>query len=241
MTRSEAIDKICLALDVPDAPRAQELVRTLQGHVGLFKIGLELFAAEGHAFVRTLVDQGTPVFLDLKFHDIPNTVAHVSKVVTGWGVRMFNLHASGGLEMMRSASEAAAETADQKHIARPAVIAVTVLTSFDEAMYRQTTGTQQPVHWHVGHLAQLTQRAGLAGVVASPHELQTVQQACGQDFLTVIPGIRTVQDQHGDQRRVMGPKEAVAMGAHVIVVGRPIREAPDPVQAVEAIIASLTS
>jgi orotidine-5'-phosphate decarboxylase len=239
MTRSEAVAKLCVALDFPDAQSALELARELRNYVGLFKVGSELFTASGPAIVQSLTEAGANVFLDLKFNDIPNTVAGVSKVATGMGVKMFNVHASGGPEMLRTAAQSSRETAESLGVERPLLIAVTVLTSFDDELLHHTMGTNRPVSLQVQHLAKMAQDAGLDGVVASPLEIESIRAACGTSFLTVIPGVRTKVDAHGDQRRVMTPQRAIEAGADFLVIGRPITAARDPLSAVKTILAEM--
>ena len=208
----------------------------LRGVAGGFKIGKRLFTAEGPAVVRALVDQGARVFLDLKYHDIPNTVAAAAAEATTLGVWMLNVHASGGSRMMRAAGEAAREAAAARGSEAPLVIAVTVLTSMDEAALRET-GVEAPVLDHVVTLAALAQAAGLDGVVASPQETALIRTRCGPGFAIVTPGVRggAALAAKDDQERTMGPAEAIAAGASYLVVGRPIIGADDPRAAAERI------
>jgi orotidine-5'-phosphate decarboxylase len=234
------VHRLIVALDVDSAAKARQLADTLRGSVGAFKIGSRLFTAEGPAFVRELTSRGDRVFLDLKFHDIPNTVAGAVDAATRFGVWMLNVHAAGGRDMMRAARDAADAASAQAGVGRPIVIAVTVLTSLSAEALRETGVPREPLH-QVGHLARLTQAAGLDGVVASPLETSAVREACGQDFAIVTPGIRGPQDARGDQTRTLSPREAVAAGASYLVVGRPIIGAPDPRRAAEEIVRDLTS
>jgi orotidine-5'-phosphate decarboxylase len=207
---------------------------------GGFKVGSRLFTLEGPTLVRQLTDDGTRVFLDLKFHDIPNTVAQAVEAAVHTGAWMVNVHAAGGVPMMQSAARAARDAA--QHLGRPVplVIGVTVLTSMDDATLRES-GVERPLLAQVVALARMAQAAGLQGVVASPRETASIRTACGEAFTIVTPGIRGASagtDRH-DQSRTMGPKEAVQAGASYIVVGRPIVGAPDPRTAAEAIVEEL--
>lgn len=229
-----------MALDVETGARALELVSQLRGVAGAFKIGSRLFTLEGPALVRTIVDAGSRVFLDLKFHDIPNTVAQGVESAVHSGAWMINVHASGGTAMMRAAAEAGRNTAARLNQPDPVLIAVTVLTSMDAETLREI-GVTRPMEEQVIALARMTQAAGLDGVVASPHETAAIRAACGGDFVIVTPGIRgaSAGSERNDQSRTMGPGEAVRAGASHIVVGRPIIAATDPRQAAESIAAEI--
>jgi len=235
-------DKILVALDVESGAGALKLADTLRGSVGGFKIGSRLFTSEGPAIVRTLTSRGDRVFLDLKFHDIPNTVATAVSAATQLGVWMLNVHATGGIPMMRAAREAAHETAAKQGLTPPLVIAVTVLTSMNPAVLRET-GVVIDLMDQVLRLAELAREAGLDGVVASPRETPAIRSRCGRDFAIVTPGIRggAAGADKNDQERTMTPAEAVAAGASYLVVGRPIIAAKDPKQAADAIAGSLVS
>ncbi len=230
---------LIVALDVDSVAKARQVADTLRGSVGAFKVGSRLFTAEGPAFVRELTSRGDRVFLDLKFHDIPHTVAGAVDAATRLGVWMVDVHAAGGSDMMRAAREAADAASAQAGVARPLVIAVTVLTSLSAAALGETGIPREPIE-QVRHLAQLAHAAGLDGVVASPQEAGAVREACGKTFVIVTPGIRGPQDARGDQTRTLSPREAVAAGASYIVVGRPIIGAPDPRRAAEDIARDLT-
>ncbi len=233
-------DRVLVALDVETGDEALRLADTLRGSVGGFKIGSRLFTAEGPSIVRALTERGDRVFLDLKFHDIPNTVATAVAAATGLGVWMLNVHASGGTAMMRAARTAAHETAAKHNVPPPLVIAVTVLTSMNQAALRET-GVAIDLLDQVLRLAEMTHEAGLDGVVASPRETSAIRARCGNGFAIVTPGIRggASSPAKDDQERTMSPAEAIAAGASYLVVGRPIIAAPDPKQAAEAISSSL--
>jgi orotidine-5'-phosphate decarboxylase len=231
------VNRILVALDLDDAKKAIALAETLRGAVAGYKIGKQLFTAEGPAIVRRLADRGDRVFLDLKFHDIPNTVAGAVRSAVASGAWMVTVHASGGTAMLRAAADAARQASVQEGRARPLVIGVTVLTSLDEAALREA-GVRDGVTAQVVRLSRLAQAAGLDGVVASPQEIAVIRQACGPDFVIVTPGVRPAgQAGHDDQARTQTPAEAVAAGATWLVVGRPITAAPNPRRAAEAIAA----
>lgn len=234
------MDKLLVALDVETGVRALELVADLRPVAGGFKVGSRLFTLEGPALVRKIVDSGARVFLDLKFHDIPNTVAQAVDSAVQSGAWMINVHASGGIPMMRAAADAGRNAAARLNRPAPLLIAVTVLTSMDDGTLCEV-GVQRPLAEHVIALARMTQEAGLDGVVASPQETAAIRAACGHGFLIVTPGIRgaSAGTERNDQARTMGPAEAVAAGASYIVVGRPIIAATDPRQAAESIAAEL--
>lgn len=235
------MDKLLVALDVESGERAMQLVTTLRGVAGGFKIGNRLFTTEGPALVRRIVDAGSRVFLDLKYHDIPNTVEQAVDAAVATGAWMINVHASGGTAMMQAAARAARETSTRLGRPAPVMIGVTVLTSMDQQALR-AIGVERPVLDQVIALARLTQQAGLQGVVASAQETAAIRQACGPNFQIVTPGIRgaSAGTERNDQSRTMGPAEAVRAGASYIVVGRPIIGAPDPRAAAEAIVDELT-
>jgi orotidine-5'-phosphate decarboxylase len=235
------VDQLLIALDVQNGVEALSLADRLRDVAGGFKIGSRLFTTEGPDFVRTLIRSGNRVFLDLKFHDIPNTVATAVAAATSLGVWMVNVHAAGGLRMMQAAREAAQETAAAERRSPPLVIGVTVLTSMNEGMLAQT-GVQSPVLDQVARLADLAQAAGLDGVVASPLETSLLRKRCGPDFTIVTPGIRgggATAAGTDDQARTMSAAEAIAAGASYIVVGRPIIAAPNARKAAEQISSGL--
>jgi len=237
MNQTEAIAKLCVALDVPDSKTALDLAATLQGHVGFVKVGLELYCAEGPTIVTALAKLGVKIFLDLKFHDIPNTVAAVSRVVASLGVDILNLHASGGPEMMKACLDAVTDAAAKARVPRPRLIAVTVLTSIDDAGFRHLSQNDNvTVRQQVSHLARMALASGLDGVVASPQEIEAIRSVCGPEFLIVTPGVRSVGGLVGDQKRVATPFGAITAGADILVIGRPITAAKDPLEAAKAIL-----
>ena len=234
------MDKLLIALDVETGERAIHLVDALRGLAGGFKIGNRLFTSEGPSLVRRIVDAGSRVFLDLKYHDIPNTVEQAVEAAVGTGAWMINVHASGGVAMMQAAARAAREMSARLGRPAPVMIGVTVLTSLDQEALR-AIGVERPVREQVIALARLTRQAGLQGVVASAQETAAIRQACGQEFQIVTPGIRgaSAGEDRNDQSRTMGPAEAIRAGASYIVVGRPVIAAPDPRAAAAAIVEEL--
>ena len=234
-------DKIIVALDVSTAGEALSIVNELKGSVGAFKVGLQLFTSAGPDFVRKLVHVGSRVFFDLKYHDIPNTVAKASVEAARLGVWMFNVHASGGSEMMRQASNEVDEACEREGIDRPLIIAVTVLTSSSSGTLSEV-GVQNETQTQVLKLAELTAKCGLDGVVASPLEIERIRTRIASDkFVIVTPGIRPASATKDDQKRVMTPAEAVHVGADHLVIGRPITGAPDRLRAVEKILEEITA
>lgn len=224
-----------MALDVPTLEEAEDLVSRLSPQVGLFKIGLQLYSNCGPKAVEMVQRWGAKVFLDLKLHDIPHTVAEASRVITGLGVSMFTLHVAGGLSMLRAATQAAREEALTRGLPSPLLLGVTLLTSLQvEDVRRIGLGTS--VLGVVQRWAILAREAGLDGVVASPREVRVLRLALGPEFVLVCPGIRSAWTGLGDQRRTMTPREAARVGVDYLVVGRPIIEASDPVQATARIL-----
>jgi len=230
---------IIVALDVPDAERALALVQQVSGVVGAFKIGSELFTSAGPDIVRRLRAQRAAVFLDLKFHDIPNTVAKAVAAATRLGVQMLTVHASGGLEMMHAAEASAQETAASLGLEPPLVLGVTVLTSMD-ATELGAVGLAPNPGKQVERLAGLAARAGLRGLVCSPLELALLRQVLPAEFQLVTPGVRGPEDAAGDQKRTLSAPEAMAAGASWLVIGRPIYAAPEPRAAAQRILQSLS-
>jgi orotidine-5'-phosphate decarboxylase len=230
------MDQLLVALDVDTVAEARALADRLRGVVGGFKIGSRMFTSAGPSFVEELVSRGDRVFLDLKFHDIPNTVAGAIAAATRLGVWMVNVHASGGGAMMRAARAAADEEANRRSRPAPLVIAVTMLTSLDQQALAEI-GLAAPVLDQVERLAALAEASGLDGVVASAQEIAIIRRRCRRQFAVVTPGIRGVGDARGDQSRTMSAADALAAGASYLVVGRPIIAAADPRGAAERIAA----
>jgi len=236
------VNRLLIALDVDDRRRALALADQLRGLAGGYKIGSRLFTSEGPPAVRALAARGDRVFLDLKFHDIPSTVAGAVTAATEMGVWMLNVHASGGDAMMRAARDAAAEAAARRAMPRPLVIAVTVLTSLSAGALAAIGLEGVEPQAQVERLATLALRAGLDGVVASPQETALVRRACGPSFVIVTPGIRgggATTTGPDDQQRTLSPAGAIAAGADYLVVGRPILAAPDPREAAARIAAEI--
>ena len=234
--RPTAKDKLILALDVDSAERALELCDQLRDAVGMFKVGSQLFTAAGPDLVRQIVSRGAQVFLDLKFHDIPNTVAAAGVEATRLGVSIFNVHAAGGAEMMRQTAEMINDTAEREGLAKPKVIAVTLLTSLDTNDLNKI-GCLEESSSVVRKLSRLAADSGLDGVVASPQEIGIVrEEVANPNFLIITPGIRAVSSAADDQRRVMTAAKAITDGADYIVVGRPILNADDRVRAAWSIV-----
>lgn len=229
-------DKICLALDVDNLKKARELVEQLHDYVGVFKVGKELFTSVGPEIVKEINNLGGKVFLDLKYHDIPNTAAKAGEAATQLGVFMFNVHASGGLTMMEAVAESVRNKASALGVQRPLILAVTVLTSIDRDMMNQELNVSGDVEKQVVHLALLAQKAGLDGVVCSPKEIKAIRKACGRDFVIVTPGVRPAWSTTDDQKRITTPRQAIDDGADFLVIGRPIKDANDRVGAAKKIL-----
>lgn len=230
-------EKIIVALDVETANEAREIINELRGEVGAFKIGLQLYTAAGASFVREAVAAGDKIFLDVKFHDIPNTVSKAAVEAARLGVWMFNIHAVGGAEMMRRTVEAVGEFCAAENRKKPKIIAVTVLTSADQTTLREV-GIEAQTDAQVLKLARLTAAAGLDGVVASPLEVDLIRRNVeNKDFLIVTPGIRNGNPETSDdQKRVRTAKDALAAGANYLVIGRPVVRAKDRIAAVRQIL-----
>lgn len=244
-----ARQKVILALDFPTLDSAFQLAQTLSNFVGLLKINIHLFTAEGPSAVAKLNSLGPGIFLDLKFHDIPNTVkGAVASAVALPGVQLLDLHALGGLEMMRAAAKARDEAKAAAGSAVPKLLAITILTSMDNTALRGV-GIAGPASKRVVQLARLAQKAGMDGVVASPQEIRSIRRACGKNFLIVVPGIRPAtaggpagrKSKKDDQARVATPQEAIRAGADYLVIGRPITGASDPAAAARAILEEISS
>ena len=236
MTPEEARNKIIFALDVHGLDDVDRWAEALAGKVGMFKVGKELFTSCGPAAVKAVQRHGGQVFLDLKYHDIPNTVASAMLEAARLGVQLANLHALGGAEMMETA--VAAVQKEFNAAERPRLLAVTILTSSTALTLRQV-GIEHSVQDMVVRLARLAKASGMDGVVASPLEIGLIREACGPDFLIVTPGVRPTFATADDQKRIMTPAEAVSSGADYLVIGRPIAKAADPVLAAECIAAEI--
>ena len=227
-------DKVIIALDVNTLKEEEKLLDMLSPHVQVFKVGMELFYSCGTKAIDLVKKYDKDIFLDLKFHDISNTVYAASKAAVKFGAYMFNVHASGGLEMMKKAVEGAEEESEKLGISRPKILGVTVLTSIDSEALKKTGINKSPEE-QVLNLARLAKDAGLDGVVASPEEISAIRKAMGKDFLIVTPGVRPEGSDAGDQKRVATPKEAFQRGADYIVIGRPVTKAKDPIKVLESI------
>ena len=228
-------EKLILALDVSEHNHALELIERFKDHVGIFKVGPELFLSSGPKIIEDINKKGKKVFLDLKFHDIPNTVSRAATFATRLGVFMFNLHASGGFEMMRKCRDSVVDVCLRENLNRPKILGVTVLTSISKEALLNELGIQYTLRTHVRHLSALTLRAGLDGVIASAMEAALIRNHCGRGFLIVTPGIRPSWTPPDDQKRTMTPKEALREGADYLVIGRGILQHSDPLKAVELI------
>ncbi len=236
--RPEPAERLIVAVDVETLSEAAALLDPLVGVLGACKIGSQLFTAAGPAAVETARKRGFKVFLDLKFHDIPSTVAGAVREATRLGVFMLNVHGSGGLAMMRAAADGAAGAASEFGVTRPICLGVTVLTSLDAPALEREVGARRGLAAHVLHLATLAREAGLDGCVASPQEVRPLRQALGPGWVIVSPGIRPATTAD-DQARVATPAAAARAGADYLVVGRPITQAPDPTVAAQAILEEL--
>ncbi len=230
--------RLIFALDVPTEREALDLVDLLRDEVGLFKVGKQLFVHAGPEIVKEIRRRQADIFLDLKFHDIPRTVAKAAVEATKLGVAMLDVHATGSTEMMRLTSAEVAKAARANRIKRPKVLAITVLTSLDKRDLAEV-GVRSSVDNQVARLAKLARSSGMDGVVASPHEVARIRRECGSRFIIVTPGVRPASADIEDQKRVMTPEQAIREGSKYLVVGSPIRNAADPVQAARDIVASM--
>jgi orotidine-5'-phosphate decarboxylase len=230
--------RLIFALDVASVQEALELVDLLRDEVGMFKVGKQLFLHAGPEIIRQIKARGAEVFLDLKFHDIPRTVAKASAEATRLGVRLLDLHASGSVAMMKQTIAEVNKVSRTEHLVRPKLLAVTVLTSLNQDDMKHI-GVRSGVESQVVRLARLAREAGMDGVVASPHEVARIRRECGRRFLIVTPGIRPPKGPLDDQKRVMTPEAAIRAGANYLVVGSPIRDAADPAAAARAIVEAM--
>ena len=235
-----ADDRLIVALDVSTMDAMKSIVSSLGDSVSFYKVGMELFYAEGDQTVRYLQEHGKHVFLDLKLHDIPNTVAHGVSSLTRLGANLITIHGQGGPIMMKAAAEAARESAEKLGIERPKLLAITVLTSFDDESWT-SIGGQLPIADQVIRLAKLAKESGMDGVVCSALEAKMIRDACGPDFLIVTPGIRPFFAATNDQKRIATPSSALQDGASRLVIGRPITQAEHPQEAVRLIIEEMES
>lgn len=233
-------DRIFCALDTVDVAKAVDLATNLIGVVGGVKLGLEFYCSNGADGFKAVAETGMPIFLDLKFHDIPNTVAGAIRAVAPLAPKILTIHTQGGPEMMRRAAETAAEEAAKHGVDKPWVTGVTILTSMDDSDL-SAIGVEDVVADQVARLAALGATSGLDGMVCSPKEIRLARAATNPDFRLVVPGIRPVGSAAGDQKRVMTPTDAVTAGADVLVIGRPITQAVNPRAAAEAIAASINA
>jgi orotidine-5'-phosphate decarboxylase len=240
ISSSNPKDKLIFALDAAGYKEALSWIDLLSGHVGMFKVGKELFTSVGPKIVETIKQKGGRVFLDLKFHDIPNTVARAAEAAVALNVDMFNVHAAGGSRMIRETVDAVAACAGKRGVKSPVVLAVTVLTSLNDSDLLEI-GFEKTTNDLVMHLAKMAYMAGASGVVASPRDIAAVRRDYGEDFVIVTPGIRSADEPvKDDQKRTLSAFEAIRAGADYIVVGRPIRNAPDPLTACRRIVDEIT-
>ena len=236
----EAKKRIILALDVDSQEEALAAAEKLAPYVGAFKVGMQLYSMAGPEIVRRINDLGGEVFVDLKFHDIPNTVAAAGRVMTKLGCSMFNIHAAGGREMIKETVAAVKEESVKLNIPAPLILAVTVLTSISQPelerdmLIKDLKTEEAVVRW-----AQMAEQCGVDGVVCSPREIQPIRKACGANFKIVTPGIRPSWSEAGDQKRITTPRQALDLGADYMVIGRPIMQAPDQIEAAQRIITEL--
>jgi len=235
VAKSRFNTRLILALDVDDFSRVRNLVRELRPYVGLFKVGHQLFTRHGPAAVKMIQDEGGQVFLDLKFHDIPNTVGSAIEAAVSLNVAMVNFHALGGKAMMAAAAKSARAAAEQNPSFPPILLAVTVLTSLVDLDLSEV-GITPPLTEEVQRLSRLAYEAGIDGVVASPQEISLIRAILAPEFLIVAPGVRLERSNNDDQKRFLPPREAIKRGADYLVVGRPILEAASPLEAIRHIL-----
>ncbi|MBI4683696.1 MAG: orotidine-5'-phosphate decarboxylase [Nitrospirae bacterium] len=228
-------EKLIIALDVSESDYALKLVDKFRDQIEIYKVGLELYTSAGPRIIEELHKRNKKVFLDLKFHDIPNTVLKAAIVAARLGIYMFNVHTSGGVEMMKKCRDSVTELCLKENLQRPKIIGVTVLTSLSQQVLKDELGIQHGLRTHVRHLSSLAFNAGLDGVVASGHEVSLIRNHCGKGFIIVTPGIRPSWTPPDDQHRTMTPKQALREGADYIVMGRAILAHSDPLKAIELI------
>lgn len=233
-------EKLVLALDVPSYEQAENLVAELKDYVGVFKVGKELFTSCGPKIFEMIKKYNGKIFADLKFHDIPNTVANAARVMTSYGVDIIDLHSFGGLEMIAMARETIEEESIRLGIQRPKLLAVTILTSLTQQDLERFM-IKEDMNTYIKHLARLAHEGGADGVVCSPKEISLIKEDIGSDFLTLTPGIRPTWSQKDDQKRVMTPKEAVSLGTDYIVVGRPIIKSENRIEAAKKILEEINN
>ncbi|MCD5401488.1 orotidine-5'-phosphate decarboxylase [candidate division NPL-UPA2 bacterium] len=230
-----AKDRLVLALDVDEGETALDLVERLEKYVDVFKVGVQLLTREGPEIIRRIQERGKKVFYDAKYHDIPTTVAKAGRMAVRLGVYIYNIHTLGGYEMMKGTVQATRKEAEELGVEKPLVFGVTILTHIEQGMLKEV-GIEKWLKDEVVHLAKLARRARLDGVVSSPEEIGLIREACGDDFLILTPGIRPLWAEGNDQRRRMTPGEAIKAGADFIVIGRPILQAREPVEAAQRIL-----
>lgn len=238
MSQKNSQEQVIVALDTPSLDLARKLVKSLDGLIHFYKIGFELFTAHGWKAVEMVKKRGSRVFLDLKLHDIPNTVSHAAAVIAEYDIDMFNLHALGGLEMMQ-ATRKIVEERIRDAARRPKILGVTVLTSHSPKNLKEDLGIARSLEEQVLHLARMVKQAGLQGVVSSPREVALLRKEYPSDFLIVTPGIRAAGQALGDQKRTFSAREALDAGSDYIVVGRPITASNDPAKAAKDLLATL--
>lgn len=237
----EARKRLIAALDVDSKEKALDLTRILTPYVGMFKIGMELFYSCGPGIINIVREQGGEVFVDLKIHDIPNTVSRAVKKLTGCGASIINVHAAGGKDMMKAAAQAAEDESVRMGKQCPLVVAVTILTSIGKQELNNELCISGEVKDQVHHWSLMAQDAGLHGVVSSAREAPVIKNTCREDFKIITPGIRPAGSAAGDQKRIVTPLDAVNAGAAYLVVGRPIIAAPDPAKAAAGILQEMTA
>lgn len=232
----EPKERVILALDVSDYNEALDIVEQFKDSIDIFKVGFELFTSAGPKIIKKIREEDKKVFLDLKYHDIPNTVAQAAVAATRHGVSMLTVHTSGGLEMLKTCADAVVNYCLKENMARPRLLGVTVLTSIDQNILRDELGSAMSLTAQVKNLANLSLRAGFDGVIASAHEILMLRERFGESFLIVTPGIRPSWSSTDDQRRTMTPRQAIRAGADYLVMGRSIIHQPSPLNAMERIL-----